>query len=84
MTLPLEFYYLNYNPSVPIPNGPFTSPQSFYVQGPYSPLVVGAGLSVDYVTSTLSATGGGGGINTTFTVGGVTYTVTNGLITGAA
>jgi len=60
MTLPLEFYYLNYNPSVPIPNGPFTSPQSFYVQGPYSPLVVGTGLSVDYVTSTLSASGGGG------------------------
>jgi hypothetical protein len=60
MTLPLEFYYLNYNPSVPIPNGPFTSPQSFYVQGPYSPLVVGSGLTVNFNTSTLSATGGGG------------------------
>lgn len=60
MTLPLEFYYLNYNPSAPIPNGPFTSPQSFYVQGPYSPLVVGSGLAVNFNTSTLSATGGGG------------------------
>jgi hypothetical protein len=60
MTLPLQFYYLNYNPSNPIPNGPFASAQSFYVQGPYSPLVVGAGLSVNYTTSTLSASGGGG------------------------
>jgi hypothetical protein len=60
MTLPLEFYYLNYNPNNPIPNGPFSSPQSFYVQGPFSPLVVGTGLSVNYTTSTLSATGGGG------------------------
>jgi hypothetical protein len=60
MTLPLEFYYLNYNPNNPIPNGPFSSPQSFYVQGPFSPLVVGTGLSVNYTTSTLIATGGGG------------------------
>lgn len=61
MTLPLQFYYLNFNPYNPIPNGPFYSVQQELIQGPWYPLVVGSGLTVDFATSTISATGGGGG-----------------------
>ena len=61
MTLPLQFYYLNYNPSDPIPNGPFYSAQQDLIQGPWYPLVVGSGLSVDLSTGTITASGGGGG-----------------------
>jgi hypothetical protein len=61
MTLPLQFYYLNFNPENPIPNGPFSYPQSDYLQGPWFPLIIGSGLTVDLATSTISATGGGGG-----------------------
>lgn len=64
MTLPLQFYYLNFNPENPIPNGPFTAPYADYLQGPWYPLVVGTGLSIDLATSTISATGGGGGSGT--------------------
>jgi hypothetical protein len=61
MTLPLEFYYLNYSPSTPIPNGPFVAPQTYYLQGATSPLIVGSGLSIDFATAVISASGGGGG-----------------------
>jgi len=71
---------INFNPYAPVPNGPFYSTQESTLAGPWYPLVVGAGLTVDYGASTLSTAG----ISTTFTVGGVTYTITNGLITGAA
>lgn len=64
MTLPLQFYSLNFNPENPIPNGPFSYPYSSYLQGPYYPLIIGSGLSVDIATSTISATGGGGGSGT--------------------
>lgn len=56
MGLPTPF-----NPYNPIPNNPFYSAQSYYVQGVQGPLVIGAGLSVNYASSTLSASGGGGG-----------------------
>lgn len=69
MTLPLQFYYLNFNPENPIPNGPFSYPQSDYLQGPWFPLVIGSGLTVDLATSTISATGGGGGGVTSITAG---------------
>jgi hypothetical protein len=61
MTLPLRFYNLNFNPDNPVPNGPFFSPPDSYLQGPYSPWVIGSGLFVDPITSTISAIGGGGG-----------------------
>lgn len=81
MTLPLQFYYLNYNPANPIPNGPFVSPENFYIQGPYSPLVVGSGLSVDLATGAISA-GPTSGASGTFTAqSGEVVTVTNGIIT---
>jgi hypothetical protein len=60
MTLPLQYYYLNYNPSNPIPNGPFVAPYQSLIQGAYYPIVVGAGLTVDLNTSTITASGGGG------------------------
>jgi len=69
MTLPLSFYYLNYNPSNPIPNGPFVAPQTYYLQGATSPLIVGSGLSVNFATAVISASGGGGGSATWATLG---------------
>ena len=64
MTLPLQFYSLNFSPENPIPNGPFYSAPADYLQGPWFPLVIGSGLTVDLATSTISATGGGGGSGT--------------------
>ena len=49
------------NPASPIPNNPFFSPQTNFIQGATGPLITGAGLSVNYATGTISATGGGGG-----------------------
>ena len=49
------------NFNAPIPNNPFYSPQTNALQSAAGPLVVGAGLSVNYTTGTISATGGGGG-----------------------
>ena len=49
------------NPATPIPNNPFFSPQTNYIQGATGPLIVGAGLSINFTTGTISATGGGGG-----------------------
>jgi hypothetical protein len=82
MTLPLQFYYLNVNPYNPIPNGPFYSAQQDLIQGPWYPLVVGSGLTIDLATSTISATGGGGGGVTQIIAGtGVTVSPVGG--TGA-
>ena len=60
MTLPLQFLPFNFNLSQPIPNGPFYSDPTYYVQGVNGPLIIGSGLSVNFFSGTLSATGGGG------------------------
>jgi hypothetical protein len=61
MALPLP---PNYND--PIPNSPFYYPQEEAVASASGPLVVGAGLAVDYADGTLVAAGGGlANINTT-------------------
>lgn len=52
---------INFNPYAPVPNGPFYSDPAYYVQGVTGPLVIGSGLSVNFASGTLSATGGGGG-----------------------
>jgi hypothetical protein len=49
------------NPNTRIPNDPFYSPETYSVNGPYGPLVIGSGLTVDFASGVLSATGGGGG-----------------------
>ena len=59
----------------PIPNNPFFSPQTNFIQGSTGPLIVGTGLSINYTTGTISATGGGGG-------GGVTLVNTGAGLTG--
>ena len=56
MALPTPPAYTN-----PIPNNPFYSVPTYYVQGATGPLVLGSGLFVNYATSTLSSSGGGGG-----------------------
>ena len=53
--LPVDF-----DPYNPIPNNPFYSLPSNYIQGPYSPLILGAGLTVN-AQGVISSTGGGGG-----------------------
>lgn len=64
------------NPNYPIPNNPFYYPESWYLQGPGSPLVVGSGLSVS-PSGVISSSGGGGG-------GGVSSIVTGpGLLASA-
>lgn len=54
--LPVDF-----DPYNPIPNGPFYSIPSYYLQGPTGPLVIGSGLSVS-LQGVISATGGGGAV----------------------
>ena len=54
MALPLPPNYNN-----PIPNSPFYYPQEDAVASSSGPLVVGAGLAVDYADGTLVAAGGG-------------------------
>ena len=49
------------NRNTPIPNNPFFYPDEFYLSGPFGPLVIGAGLFVDFAAGTLNSTGGGGG-----------------------
>lgn len=50
-----------FNPNEPIPNNPFYSPLTDGLQSIAGPLVIGSGLTVDYATSTITASGGGGG-----------------------
>ena len=50
---------INFNPSLPIPNNPFYSPQAFTITGSQGPLVVGTGLTIS-TTGIISASGGGG------------------------
>jgi hypothetical protein len=60
---------INFDPYNPIPNQPFYSPVTNYLQGPTGPLVIGSGLSVS-LSGVLSSTGGsGGGTVTTITAG---------------
>lgn len=54
-SLPVPF-----DPYNPIPNNPFYSAPSNYLQGPFGPLVIGSGLSVSSL-GVISASGGGGG-----------------------
>lgn len=41
------------NPEEPIPNAPFYSPETDYLQGAYSPITVGGGLEIDAATGSL-------------------------------
>lgn len=56
MGLPTPF-----NPYQPIPNTPFYGVQQYYLTGWQGPLVIGAGLNVNFPSATLNTSGGGGG-----------------------
>lgn len=56
MGLPTPF-----NPYQPIPNTPFYGVQQYFLTGWQGPLVIGAGLNVNFPSSTLNTSGGGGG-----------------------
>lgn len=65
----------------PIPNNPFYSPQSDFIQSAAGALIVGAGISINYATSVISATGGGGGGSGTVTSVATGAGLTGGPIT---
>jgi hypothetical protein len=46
------------NPDQPIPNAPFYSPETEYIQGAYSPVIIGEGLTIDgdYLETTSTPT----------------------------
>ena len=71
------------NPAQPIPNNPFFSPQTNFIQGATGPLIVGAGLSINFTTGTISATGGGGGGSGTVTLVNTGAGLTGGPITSS-
>ena len=48
-------------PDQPIPNGPFTYPETWFIQGALGPLITGSGLCINASTGTICAVGGGGG-----------------------
>jgi hypothetical protein len=50
-----------FNPDQRIPNDPFYYPEGNFLQSAAGPLIVGTGLSINYSSSIISATGGGGG-----------------------
>lgn len=65
-----------YSPTTPIPNNPFYSPQENALGTAQGPLIIGAGLSIDYATFTLTATGTGGGAVSQVTGSGAGISVT--------
>jgi hypothetical protein len=67
---------INFDPYNPIPNNPFYSLPTNYLQGPFGPLVIGSGLSVS-AQGVISSSGGGGGGGTVTAV-----TAGTGLIGG--
>ena len=75
MVLPISF-----NPNQPIPNNPFYSLETYIIQGTYSPLIVGAGITVDQ-NGTISAVGGGGGVNTIIAGVGISTSGPTGNVT---
>lgn len=58
-----------FDPYAPIPNTPFYTPYTPFLQGPFGPIVVGSGLSVS-LDGVISSTGAGsGGTVTSITAG---------------
>jgi len=55
------------NPNQPIPNGPFSYPETWLILGALGPLITGSGICVNSSTGVISATGGGGGGSGTVT-----------------
>jgi hypothetical protein len=49
------------NPNVPIPNSPFYFAETSFLEGDVGRLIIGSGLTINYATGVLSASGGGGG-----------------------
>ena len=70
-----------FRPTTPIPNNPFYFPLTNSLNSLLGPLVVGTGLDINYGTSTLSSTGGGGGAVLQVTGGtGITVSPTTGNV----
>ena len=67
------------NPELPIPNYPFYFPETNYIRAENGPFIIGSGLSIDYASGVLSATGGGSSLTV---LAGNGIQVTNG--TGTA
>jgi hypothetical protein len=76
MALPTPPSYTN-----PIPNNPFYSAPTYYVEGATGTLILGAGLFVNYATSTLSSTGGGGTVASIIAGAGIGVSSPTGNVT---
>ena len=73
---------INTNFYQPVPNNPFYSPETTYVQGPYFPWVSAPGNpGFDFATGTITAGGGGGGGSGTVTLINTGAGLTGGPIT---
>jgi len=70
------------NLTTPVPNNPFYSPESTFLQGPYFPMIVGGGLTLNPATGTITGTGRGGGGGSVTSVG-TGAGLTGGPITGS-
>ena len=70
-------------PNVPIPNGPFYSPQTNNLSTPQGYLIVGSGIFINNITGTISAGGSGGGGITTILPGSGIFVSANvgGIVT---
>ena len=76
MALPLRPQY-----SDPIPNDPFYYPLTNTILSGQGPLIIGAGISIDYATSVISVSGGGGAVASVTGAGaGISVTPTTGAV----
>ncbi len=64
----------------PIPNDPFYSPEAYIIQGAYSPLVVGAGITVDQ-NGVISFSGGASGVTSILAGTGINISGSTGNVT---
>jgi hypothetical protein len=70
------------NPNDSIPNNPFYYPETDFLVRQSGPVIVGSGLSIDYASGIISASGGGGGGVSAILAGtGINLTANTGIVT---
>lgn len=68
------------DPNQPIPNGPFSYPETWYIESATGPLIQGAGICINASTGVVSVSGGGGGGTGTVTSVATGFGLTGGPI----
>ena len=69
------------NPLNPIPNSPFYYPETSFIRGPYGPLILGSGFSINNITGTINVSGGGSGAPTILAGTGISVVSGVGTVT---